>query len=70
MDWGIAGIAMHLLVFWRVVVVASVAMFAAWLISKAANFNTAYLSYAILVGSLFAGIAWEINTRRRQRQAN
>ena len=70
MDWGIAGIAIHILVFWRVVVAASVAMFAAWLISKAADFNTTYLSYAMLVGSLFVGVAWEINTRRKRRQTN
>lgn len=70
MDWSLAGVAVHLLVCWRIVVAVSGAMLVVWLISKAVDFNTAYLSYAMLVGSLFIGIAWEINARSKRRQAN
>jgi hypothetical protein len=70
MDWSLAGVAVHLLKYWRIVIAVSGALLVAWLISKAVDFNTAYLSYTMLVGSFFVGIAWEINARRKRRQAN
>ena len=70
MDWSLAGVAVHLLKYWRIVIAVSGALLVAWLISKAVDFNTAYLSYTMLVGSLFVGIAWEINARGKRRQAN
>jgi len=66
MDWSLAGTMLNLLVFWRVVVAVGGAMLVAWAISKAVDFNTAYLSYALLIGSLVAGIRWEILSKRRQ----
>ena len=56
------------LFFWRVSVAVAVAMFTAWLVSKATTANTAYLSYAMLGGSLILGIIWEVKVRRSRRR--
>ena len=66
MDWSLAGALVHFLIFWRVVVAVGAAMLVAWAISKVADFNTAYLSYAMLVGSLAGGIRWEVLSRRHR----
>lgn len=44
--------------WWRVCLSFALALLVAWVISKVVSVNTAWLSYALLLGGLVGGVIW------------
>ncbi|MBW8721221.1 MAG: hypothetical protein JF626_04780 [Polaromonas sp.] len=52
---------------WRVMVALGVALAIAWALSCIVSFDTAYLSYALLVLGLVFGVVWHVHQRRIEK---
>lgn len=55
--------------WWRIVVPLATATLVSWLIDMHTPIHSVWLSYALVVASLGAGVGWQLSSRRLHRGA-